>query len=121
MATYTNPVWDWDFPDPHVTEVDGTYYAYATNASGKNVQMARSTDLISWEYLTDAMPSLASWERVSTSGVINATPDYSPPFACSLPFRPSTRLRALHEPPDSTAVFCVSVASFPCLDGAGAA
>ena len=57
-----NPVIDQDFPDPDVLEVDGTYYAYATNGNSRNVQVATSTDLASWEVLdTDALPELPSW------------------------------------------------------------
>ncbi|MCW2700696.1 MAG: hypothetical protein JWQ45_2231 [Blastococcus sp.] len=57
-----NPVVDQDFPDPDVLEVDGTYYAYATNTASLNVQVATSSDLESWEVLdTDALPELPSW------------------------------------------------------------
>jgi arabinan endo-1,5-alpha-L-arabinosidase len=57
-----NPVLDQDFPDPDVLEVDGTYYAYATNGNSQNVQVATSTDLTSWEVLTtDALPQLPAW------------------------------------------------------------
>jgi arabinan endo-1,5-alpha-L-arabinosidase len=57
-----NPVLDEDFPDPDILEVDGTYYAYATNTSTLNVQVATSTDLTSWEMLNgDALPDLPSW------------------------------------------------------------
>jgi beta-xylosidase len=57
-----NPVLDEDFPDPDVLEVDGTYYAYATNTATANVQVATSTDLETWEALAaDALPELPSW------------------------------------------------------------
>lgn len=56
-----NPVVDDDFPDPDVLEVDGTYYAYATNGNLRNVRVARSTDLVEWEELSDALPRLPSW------------------------------------------------------------
>ena len=57
-----NPVLDEDFPDPDVLEVDGTYYAYATNGNGRNVRVATSTDLTSWEVLeADALPDLPRW------------------------------------------------------------
>lgn len=56
-----NPVVDDDFPDPDVLEVDGIYYAYATNGNTRNVRVARSTDLIEWEELDDALPDLPSW------------------------------------------------------------
>jgi beta-xylosidase len=62
---FRNPVLRADFPDPHIIEVDGTYYAYATNGAGKNIQLATSTDLVSWQLRTDAMPALASWVRLS--------------------------------------------------------
>lgn len=56
-----NPVIDDDFPDPDVLEVDGVYYAYATNGNNQNVRVARSTDLREWEALADALPTLPSW------------------------------------------------------------
>jgi beta-xylosidase len=60
--TGSNPVIDRDFPDPDVLEVDGTYYAYATNTATANVQVATSTDLETWEPLPDdALPELPSW------------------------------------------------------------
>ena len=57
-----NPVVENDFPDPDALETDGAYYAYATNGNAKNVQLARSDDLQTWEMLpTDALPTLPSW------------------------------------------------------------
>ncbi len=61
--SFQNPVLRADFADPGVLKVGDTFYAYATNAIGKNVQVARSTDLVKWEQLPDAMPALASWAR----------------------------------------------------------
>jgi len=53
---------DQDFPDPDVLQVDDTYYAYGTNTSTRNVQVATSTDLESWEVLgEDALPELPRW------------------------------------------------------------
>ena len=52
-----------DFPDPFVLADGGGYYAYATNANGKNVQLLHSPDLRAWRALPDAMPALASWVR----------------------------------------------------------
>jgi len=60
---FANPVIDRDFPDPDVLRVGDTYYAYATNAGGKNVQVARSRDLVRWEALPDALPALPTWSR----------------------------------------------------------
>jgi len=56
------PVLDRDFPDPDVLEVDGTYYAFATNNATSNVQVATSSDLQTWEYVReDPLPELPSW------------------------------------------------------------
>ena len=60
-ATYQNPVLPHDFPDPFVLRTGTTYYAYATNAFGKNVQVAQSRDLVTWTDLADALPKLPSW------------------------------------------------------------
>jgi beta-xylosidase len=55
------PVYPGDFADPHVLHDGSTYYAYATNAGGANVQVLRSPDLTSWEHLGDALPRLPPW------------------------------------------------------------
>ena len=55
------PVLNANFADPDVVEVDGTYFAYATNDNNRNVQVASSTDLLDWEVLPDALPDLPSW------------------------------------------------------------
>lgn len=62
---FANPVIDDDFPDPHVINVGGTYYAYATTGGGKNLQAATSEDLVEWEMLTDPLPELASWSGLT--------------------------------------------------------
>ncbi len=41
--------------------VGDTYYAYATNGGDGNIQTARSTDLVNWQMLPDAMPVLPAW------------------------------------------------------------
>ncbi len=55
------PVLPYDFADPDVVEVGGTYYGYATNGGGGNVQLIRSPDLVHWEWLGDALPVLPAW------------------------------------------------------------
>jgi arabinan endo-1,5-alpha-L-arabinosidase len=65
---YVNPILDADFPDPAVIHApDGFYYAYATQTlrDGKwvNIQLARSTDLIHWEFLGDALPEKPDWAQ----------------------------------------------------------
>ena len=63
-AAYGNPVLDTDFPDPAVlTASDGAYYAYATQGNGRNIQLARSRDLWSWEVLPDALPVKPAWAK----------------------------------------------------------
>ncbi len=64
-ATFTNPVYPRDFPDPFVLKADGTYYAYATNGNGANIQTATSTDLVHWKPGPDAIPKLGAWAQPS--------------------------------------------------------
>jgi beta-xylosidase len=59
--SYTNPVYNSDFPDPHVILVDDTYYAYSTNVYPSNIPVIKSTDLIHWDSPGDAMPALPKW------------------------------------------------------------
>ena len=71
-ATYFNPVWDADFPDPTVIHArDGYYYAYGTETrrAGKvlNIQVARSPDLVHWTLLGDALPVKPSWAHTTDS------------------------------------------------------
>jgi beta-xylosidase len=56
-----HPVLDQNFPDPAVIETDGVFYAFATNSNRQNTPAARSTDLVTWTMLPDAMPQLAAW------------------------------------------------------------
>jgi arabinan endo-1,5-alpha-L-arabinosidase len=65
---YINPIIDADFPDPAVIHApDGYHYAYATQTlrDGQwiNIQVARSTDLVAWEHLGDALPEKPDWAR----------------------------------------------------------
>ena len=66
-GTFTNPVLRGDFADPFVLKEGATYYAYATNASGRNIQVATSPDLVKWTLLSDAMPSLPTWAKLGGS------------------------------------------------------
>lgn len=66
QQTFQNPVLDQDFPDPTVISGgDGWYYAYATQSISKgdtlNIQTARSKDLVTWEFLGDALPQKPAW------------------------------------------------------------
>lgn len=65
-VAYTNPIFDADFPDPTVIRAaDGYYYGYATqtrrNDKWINIQVARSADLVHWQYVGDALPAKPSW------------------------------------------------------------
>jgi arabinan endo-1,5-alpha-L-arabinosidase len=65
-GSYLNPVLDADFPDPAmILAPDGYYYAYATQTLREghwiNIQVARSSDLVHWEYLGDALPKKPDW------------------------------------------------------------
>ena len=65
-AVHSNPVLDSDFPDPALIRApDGFYYAYATQTErdGKmiNIQAARSSDLVAWQHLGDALPAKPTW------------------------------------------------------------
>ena len=69
-ASYVNPVLDEDFPDPAVILApDGFYYAYATqtlrDGAWINIQVARSTDLVHWELLGDALPTKPVWAETT--------------------------------------------------------
>jgi arabinan endo-1,5-alpha-L-arabinosidase len=63
---WSNPIFDFDFPDPTVVRAgDGFFYAYATQAviNGKlhHIQAARSKDLVNWERMPDALPEKPVW------------------------------------------------------------
>ena len=62
-SEYVNPVIRRDFPDPCVLKDRGVYYSYSTNSAGVNLPCERSTDLIQWTPLPDAMPKLPGWAK----------------------------------------------------------
>jgi arabinan endo-1,5-alpha-L-arabinosidase len=67
---------DQDFPDPDVLHTGSTYYAYATNTSTTNIQLATSSDLKSWKVAAgDALPDLPSWAQKGNTWA----PDVSEP------------------------------------------
>ncbi|NJO81916.1 MAG: family 43 glycosylhydrolase [Blastochloris sp.] len=53
----------YNFPDPDLLDVEGTYYAYATNEGLAHIQSAKSSDLVRWEMLDNALPALPTWAR----------------------------------------------------------
>jgi hypothetical protein len=54
-------VYPFDFPDPDVILVGGTYFAYATNSVAGNIQVIESTNLTNWSTVGNALPELPSW------------------------------------------------------------
>src|ERR1700753_1213155 len=59
-----------DFPDPAVIQVQNTWYAFATNSKGINVQLASSPDFNNWNVLQkDALPQLPNWVNANNPEV----------------------------------------------------
>lgn len=64
-----------NFPDPDLLFHEGTYYAYATNHNLKNVQYAKSTDLVTWDVSNqDAFPKLPKWVIANLTWAPEVTP-----------------------------------------------
>ena len=60
---FVNPVLDQNFPDPDVLKVGDTYYAYATESGSVTIQTARSSDLVEWQMLGNALIVLPPWVK----------------------------------------------------------
>lgn len=60
-AAVIGPVYPKNFADPYVMLVGDTFYAYSTNARGKNTPVIRSRCLIEWEEMGDALPKRPKW------------------------------------------------------------
>jgi arabinan endo-1,5-alpha-L-arabinosidase len=65
-ATYRNPVYRHDAPDPSIIRAaDGSFYAYTTQspyATGLvDIPMLHSRDLVHWKFVGDAFPKLPKW------------------------------------------------------------
>lgn len=69
VPMFQNPVLRENFADPFILKVGETFYAYATNSASKNISLARSTDLVKWQILPDAMPALPRWAKL-TGGLV---------------------------------------------------
>jgi beta-xylosidase len=65
--SFTNPVYQDAFADPHVLRVEDEYYAYATfdAENPSNIQVIHSKDLVDWERLGDALPALPKWSALN--------------------------------------------------------
>lgn len=61
------PVLDIDFADPAAINVNGTWFAFATNTNGSNVPVAQADfkdDLSTWTVLPDdALPTVGNWSN----------------------------------------------------------
>ena len=63
-----------NFPDQAVTDVDGTWYAFATTSGNVKIQLATSSDFATWTVIEkDALGTVISW--VSTSNPAIWAPD----------------------------------------------
>jgi hypothetical protein len=58
-------VYPFDFADPDVIRVGSTYYGYATNSVGGNIQIIESTNLVHWTAMGSALPQLPSWANAN--------------------------------------------------------
>lgn len=67
-AQYVNPVLNADFPDPGIVKAtDGSYYAYATQTTGLRIQVAHSTDLVTWSTPAEALPVKPAWTSAGSN------------------------------------------------------
>jgi arabinan endo-1,5-alpha-L-arabinosidase len=65
-ATFKNPVFEQDAPDPTIARgPDGAFYAYTTQSlyEGElvNLPVLRSADLVHWQKVADAFPTRPKW------------------------------------------------------------
>jgi beta-xylosidase len=60
-VTFTNPVYDRNFPDPGVLRVGDTWFAYGTNDAVDNVPLLTSPDLVHWTLRNDVLPTVGTW------------------------------------------------------------
>jgi beta-xylosidase len=66
-TTYTNPVFDADFPDPALLKSGDTWYAYSTQHGQQNIQTLTSTDLVTWKPGPDALPDVGPWASLGST------------------------------------------------------
>jgi len=61
LALATGARFPYDFADPFVLTAGGAYYGYSTNAGAGDIQVIRSSDLVGWELVGNALPTLPGW------------------------------------------------------------
>ena len=61
----SNPLWEEDFPDPHILRVKDGWVAYATGNPGyTNIGVSFSRDFLSWTDVEEALPERPSWQPI---------------------------------------------------------
>lgn len=50
-----------DFPDPYIVRANGAYWAFSTQVGLTAIPTMRSPDLLSWEWVGDALSGTPSW------------------------------------------------------------
>jgi len=67
-STFLNPVLNRDFPDPTVMQdTSNNFYVYATEAPPVKIQGAKSSDLVTWQYLGEMLPDKPKWAQKSNN------------------------------------------------------
>jgi hypothetical protein len=61
LAYATGAAFPYDFADPFVLPAGGVYYGYSTNAGAGDIQVVRSTNLVDWELVGNALAALPAW------------------------------------------------------------
>ena len=61
LIAATGTRFPFDFPDPSVIRVGGTYYGYSTNSGVGDIQVIRSNDLLTWEIVGNGLAALPPW------------------------------------------------------------
>jgi hypothetical protein len=67
LAYATGARFPYDFADPFVLRAGDSYYAYSTNAGAGDIQVIRSTDLVSWQLVGNALGGLPFWARAGAT------------------------------------------------------
>jgi hypothetical protein len=61
LAYATGARFPYDFADPFVLRAGDRYYGYSTNSGAGDIQVIRSSDLVTWELVGNALAALPSW------------------------------------------------------------
>jgi hypothetical protein len=61
LARATGARFPYDFADPYVLKSGHAYYGYSTNAGAGDIQVIRSTDLVTWTLLGNGLAGLPRW------------------------------------------------------------